>query len=639
MARIDLIDGLRAAERYKVAKARQAALKDATGQSDAIMLDRRRTFMLASQRVFFESIVEGSDLLPIRYLDMGRLAARSVGRIHIPPADGRGMGFATGFLIAPGLLITNQHVIPSKAAAIAATVTMDADDATDGLPMTPRVFRLDPDRGFIADPDLDFAIVGVVPRATDGTPLASFGYLRLQATTGKIVRDEYATIIQHPNGRQKHIAARNNQIHVYVYDHDLPEDERAQNAFLYYSTDTLKGSSGAPVFSDQWYVAALHRRGVPKIRRVKGTDKIVRRNGKLAADDDPDDVIAFEANEGVRVSHILSRLQSLAADGSSTTRESASQIYAAVTSAAGSIDDGPFSLPARPYAAIRSTNGPGHNGELEVVRRKRSRFPEDRGYDPDFLQGHPLPLPTPQQELRPELAMRTDDPEEFWLPFRHFSTMIHARRRMAAMAAVNISMADKPAGGMPTRPKWSYDPRIAEEHQPDDTIFSDEVQRGHLAAREYVYWGADEAEIAEADVHSFTLTNAVPQIDKFNGSNGEWFQVERLVVEASRVEGGRLTEFTGPIFRADDPEFDALRAEGNNAEFGTLIRVPVRFWKVIWWVEDGALKHRAFILDQRDELNAAAEDGDGLEVDFVAPRGVRKTTLRRIEQLTGFVFR
>ena len=208
MGRIEYDDSLRAAARYEAAKKRQAEVHDATGQSEAIMLDRRRNFMLAAERVFFESIIEGSDLLPIRYLEMGRLASRAVGRVHLPPADGRGMGFATGFLVAPGLLMTNHHVLPSPTAARSATVTMDAEDGVDGLPMTPRVFQLDPARGFIADQALDFAIVGVSPRATDGTPLAAYGHLRLQAATGKIVREEYATILQHPNGRQKQVTTR-----------------------------------------------------------------------------------------------------------------------------------------------------------------------------------------------------------------------------------------------------------------------------------------------------------------------------------------------------------------------------------------------------------------------------------------------
>lgn len=32
--------------------------------------------------------------------------------------------------------------------------------------------------------------------------------------------------------------------------------------FLHYRTDTAPGSSGAPVFNDQWQVVALHRAGV-----------------------------------------------------------------------------------------------------------------------------------------------------------------------------------------------------------------------------------------------------------------------------------------------------------------------------------------------------------------------------------------
>jgi DNA/RNA endonuclease G (NUC1) len=83
-------------------------------------------------------------------------------------------------------------------------------------------------------------------------------------------------------------------------------------------------------------------------------------------------------------------------------------------------------------------------------------------------------------------------------------------------------------------------------------------RRGHRTPRAFFDDGArapeDGDEIAEADVHSFRLTNACAQIDNFNGQNGEWFQLERTVVAASDVEGLRLTEFVGPIFRADDHE-------------------------------------------------------------------------------------
>ena len=39
--------------------------------------------------------------------------------------------------------------------------------------------------------------------------------------------------------------------------------------YVTYQTDTATGSSGAPVFNDQWDVVALHHSGVPEIRDGK----------------------------------------------------------------------------------------------------------------------------------------------------------------------------------------------------------------------------------------------------------------------------------------------------------------------------------------------------------------------------------
>ena len=128
---------------------------------------------------------------------------------------------------------------------------------------------------------------------------------------------------------------------------------------------------------------------------------------------------------------------------------------------------------------------------FELVRRKIEVFPEALGYNERFLKGHLLPLPKPSASLLHELAPRLDQPGKYLLPFRHFTTAMHARRRLPIFCAVNIDGAKKPAGGMPSRPGWSIDPRIDEAHQPDDSIFSSMLERGHLAARDYVYWGED----------------------------------------------------------------------------------------------------------------------------------------------------
>jgi hypothetical protein len=50
---------------------------------------------------------------------------------------------------------------------------------------------------------------------------------------------------------------------------------------------------------------------------------------------------------------------------------------------------------------------------------------------------------------------------------------------------------------------------------------------------------------------------------------------------ASDVEGLCLTEFMGPIFGPTTPSSTHCAHRTNR---GTLIRVSVRFWKVIWWV-------------------------------------------------------
>jgi endonuclease G, mitochondrial len=639
MGRIDLEDAVTTARRYAKALATQKeATEGSKGvESEAIGLNKRRDFMAASGRVFFESILEDSDLFPMRYLQVGQVAARAVGRIHLPPVDRQGDGYATGFLVAPDLLLTNHHVLKSADWARAATLTMDAEDGMDAIPLPPRVFKLEPGRIYVSDPELDFCFVGVAPRSVDGIPLSQYGYLRLFGATGKIARGEYATIVQHPNGRQKHIAIRNNKITVYVYDEDLPEGEaeaKAENNFLYYSTDTLKGSSGAPVFSDQWYVVALHRRGVPETKMVNGVEVIVRRNHKPAALDDPDEVINYTSNEGIRISRILAKLEKMAATREAAQASHAAAALALVTEAAGHVSDGPcsFSTATLPL--------PGRDGRtvvpvletLEIVRRPLTTFPDNTGYDEDFLPGQHIPLPRPSTALLRELAPRIDHPDEVLLPFRHFTTVMHARRRLPVFAAVNIDGELKPRS-MGQRPGWSYDPRIAPEHQPDDSLFSSMVQRGHMAARDYVVWGEDGDEIKEADVHSFTLTNVCPQIRAFNGVR-EWYEVEREVAGGAKAEKTRVTEFVGPILRADDPEYDDLRSSRSHAERGTGIRVPLKFWKIVAWVENGELKTKAFILDQEEEL----EEAGPLELDIETPEGVEETTVEEIARLTDLEF-
>lgn len=100
-------EALAVARRYLEASQRQAATRDE--RADAKGLDRCREFMLTSGRVFFKSVIDQSNLMSIRSLAIGLLAGQAVGRIRPPPSKKHGVGFATGFLVAPNLLLTNHH--------------------------------------------------------------------------------------------------------------------------------------------------------------------------------------------------------------------------------------------------------------------------------------------------------------------------------------------------------------------------------------------------------------------------------------------------------------------------------------------------------------------------------------------------
>lgn len=159
------------------------------------------------------------------------------------------VGTATGFLIAPSLLMTNNHAFLRKNERRVATEA-DAKDAramfnyqqdVGGDFAATRQYGVDADSFFLADQELDCAVV-----ALEGEPGAEWGTLKLPTAKVKVEKGDDVFIIQHPRGGPKQIVMANNEI-------DYIEDP-----FVQYSTDTLRGSSGSPVFDWQWRLVAIH---------------------------------------------------------------------------------------------------------------------------------------------------------------------------------------------------------------------------------------------------------------------------------------------------------------------------------------------------------------------------------------------
>ena len=184
---------------------------------------------------FFEKIHMEANFLPSSFLETGVKRAQSVCRISTNTSYG------SGFLIASrNFIMTNNHVIPSKEVARVSKAEFDYDE--DAALYT---VRFDPDYFFITNKELDFTIIGCdpapLPDNIEAVPLLRNG--------DTITRGDRVNILQHPQGRKKEISIHDNKVN-FVYD-----------KVVRYRADTEGGSSGSPVFNNEWNLVALHHAG------------------------------------------------------------------------------------------------------------------------------------------------------------------------------------------------------------------------------------------------------------------------------------------------------------------------------------------------------------------------------------------
>jgi len=183
----------------------------------------------------FEKIHKEANFLPSSFLEQGVKRAQAVCRIVTDTSYGSG-----SLIASRNFIMTNNHVIPDKATARASIAEFDYDE--DDILYT---VSLDPDRFFVTDSDLDFTIV-----ACDPSPLPlTIEAIPLLRDPQTVTRKERVNIIQHPRGRRKELSLHDNKVK-YIYDIGIR-----------YTTDTEPGSSGSPVFNNEWDLVALHHAG------------------------------------------------------------------------------------------------------------------------------------------------------------------------------------------------------------------------------------------------------------------------------------------------------------------------------------------------------------------------------------------
>lgn len=206
-----------------------------------------------------EKIFGANHLKSIAWLGAGLKKARSVCHVQTPNSAG------TGFMLPGRRMVTNHHVIRDSECAAASTVQFGFEENEQGQVMAGVTYRLAAQTAIISE-KYDVCIVNVEPESSK-PPVEEWGILEWSAAAPGV--GEHVTIIQHSGGGPKQIAITANQV-VNIFDHRLQ-----------YSTDTLPGSSGSPVFNDDWKVVALHHAGGNLLKNAHG-ERVFANEGILA---------------------------------------------------------------------------------------------------------------------------------------------------------------------------------------------------------------------------------------------------------------------------------------------------------------------------------------------------------------------
>ncbi|WP_372364921.1 serine protease [Candidatus Uabimicrobium sp. HlEnr_7] len=194
-------------------------------------------FKFTSGKVFeAKEILTGDEITfrEISFLKKGIEVAESVGIIRTPE------GLGSGFLISKNLIMTNHHVLKNRDIALSATVEFDYEQEAKKTCKVCRVIDY-----IWSNESLDVAILEIEQKLE--IPFVKFCLQNVKV-------GQQAFIIGHPNGETKQMSLGHNEI-IHV---GYPE--------IHYLTDTLRGSSGSPVFNKSWEVIGIHHRGYKEER-------------------------------------------------------------------------------------------------------------------------------------------------------------------------------------------------------------------------------------------------------------------------------------------------------------------------------------------------------------------------------------
>ena len=196
-----------------------------------------------------ELVVGENTLRDIRYLALASQAANGVLRIVAPSGAG------SGFMVADNLVMTNNHVLPDISSARLSSYHFNYQLDDHGQIQEGQIVTGEPQGLFYTNATLDVSVAQIqAPPANAKASTLSLFPIMLQ-------REQRVAIIQHPGGGLKKISLQSNHV------------QFASSDVVQYTTTTQPGSSGSPVFNDDFNVVAVHHgaRSVGGYIRNEGT--------------------------------------------------------------------------------------------------------------------------------------------------------------------------------------------------------------------------------------------------------------------------------------------------------------------------------------------------------------------------------
>ena len=155
----------------------------------------------------------------------------------------------TGFLVAPDVIMTNEHCVSSDAACASLTAVFGYEaDANGRLGQGPQASCMAFDPTW-SNPGWDVTAFRIAPPPGDDFPPLQIAAPTTEPPSGELV------VIQHPGAVPKHVSFIECSFDTW------PVDGREPGSDFSHTCDTAKGSSGAPVFDLDGNLVGVHHFG------------------------------------------------------------------------------------------------------------------------------------------------------------------------------------------------------------------------------------------------------------------------------------------------------------------------------------------------------------------------------------------